>query len=471
MSYGIACYNTSTLAKPEISLSAFNDCWRAIYLSTVADAKVINNTINYKSQSTDPLAKAYGIYLDNCNGYQVEGNMLSVSDKNAMPENGIVVNNSGTTTNRIYRNTFTKIQTPIAAQNVNRNTGGSIGLQLLCNNINECLVNDMVVTYDDNNPNLNYPYLCGIKMDQGSYSPINPIPAGNLFTKGGKDYKNYTNTTPNMVYYARYSNDLITYNYKDYYLIPRIVAINPKISNQNTNKVWNAPDWETIDCPNNTANAGGGKSLNGVEGLKEQIEVLQPRIDSANTALLLKMDHGNSTALINRITTATPANYQTLYNDLRNYSPYLSEEVLLAVIHKQGFPSNMLVNLMLVNTHVAKTPLLMEALQQKQPPLSIGQMKQIANKVNVFSVMEIDRMKISNMLTQSDYAYNTVESYYAHDSLVSSNDSLGEMLVRDPRLSAKYGWCIIIWQITILPMQTFWQIKFRNCFRLMHKHS
>ena len=437
LSYGIACYNTSTLAKPEILLSTFTDCWRAIYLSTVADAKVINNTINYKSQSTDPLAKAYGIYLDNCNDYQVEGNLLSSSSKvmSEYPENGIVVNNSGTTTNQIYRNSFTQIQVPVNAQNINRLPDGSIGLQLLCNNINECTVNDMVVTYDASQL---YPNNCGIKTNQGRY--IDPkVPAGNLFTKGGKVYKNYINATPNIVYYAHYSNDLITYQTNPHYLIPRILAVNSNMSNQNTVIQWTPERWVGTDCKDLTGLPGGGKSLNDVEGLKEQIDVLQPKIDSANTVLVQKMDHGNTTTLINRIATATPANYQTLYNDLRNYSPYLSEEVLLAVIHKQGFPSNMLVNLMLVNTHVAKTPLLMEALQQKQPPLPSGQIKQIANKINVFSVMEIDRMKISNMLTQRDCAYNTVESYYAHDSLVSSNDSLGEMLVRDPRLSAKYG--------------------------------
>jgi len=437
LSYGIACYNTSTLAKPEILLSTFTDCWRAIYLSTVADAKVINNTINYKSQSTDPLAKAYGIYLDNCNGYQVEGNLLSSSSKvmSEYPENGIVVNNSGTTTNQIYRNSFTQIQVPVNAQNINRLPDGSIGLQLLCNNINECTVNDMVVTYDASQL---YPNNCGIKTNQGRY--IDPkVPAGNLFTKGGKVYKNYINATPNIVYYAHYSNDLITYQTNPHYLIPRILAVNSNMSNQNTVIQWTPERWVGTDCKDLTGLPGGGKSLNDVEGLKEQIDVLKPKIDSANTVLVQKMDHGNTTTLINRIATATPANYQTLYNDLRNYSPYLSEEVLLAVIHKQGFPSNMLVNLMLVNTHVAKTPLLMEALQQKQPPLPSGQIKQIANKINVFSVMEIDRMKISNMLTRRDYAYNTVESYYAHDSLVSSNDSLGEMLVRDPRLSAKYG--------------------------------
>jgi len=320
----------------------------------------------------------------------VEGNMLSVSEKNAMPENGIVVNNSGTTTNKIYRNTFTKIQVPVNAQNINRLPNGSIGLQLLCNNINECTVNDMVVTYDVSQPN---PNNCGIKMNQGNYS-FSPItPAGNLFTKGGSGYINYTNSTPNMVYYAHYSTDLITYQNKPHYLIPRIAA-NSNITLKDTHINWDPTNWKNIYCKDETViSSGVGKSLSVIEALKQQIGELQFKIDSTSAALQPKMDNGNTQQLINRINTCATSGYNKLYNDLRRYSPYMSEEALLAVIHKQGFPTNYLVNLMLVNTHVAKTPLLMEALQAVQPPLTNGQLNQIYNKYKDFSAMEKDRMK------------------------------------------------------------------------------
>jgi len=91
-----------------------------------------------------------------------------------------------------------------------------------------------------------------------------------------------------------------------------------------------------------------------------------------------------------------------------------------------------------LNTHVAKTPWLMEALQQVQPPLTAAQLQQIQNKENVFSAMEVERLKLAKLVVARDNAYNTVESFYAHDSLPTSNDSLGMMLQRDPRLAAKY---------------------------------
>jgi hypothetical protein len=390
----------------------------------------LGDTISYKSQSTT--SEAYGIYLDNCDGYHVEGNVLSSSDDNNKPEYGIIINNSGGNANQIYRNTLTKIGTPINAQNINRSGGVTTGLELLCNNIIECTVNDIVVTYEESDT------LNGIKRNQGKYTQPNPIPAGNLFTKGGKMYKNYTNSSSNMIYYAHYENDYITYQSKEHYLIPRLVTLNPNISNQNTGVTWYASTWESNDCPDNTGLSGDGKSKEGVEELKTLINLLQPIIDSSAIALQQKMDHGNTAALINRILAASPANYQALYNDLRNYSPYLSEKLLLALIYKQGFPRNMLINLMLVNTHVAKTYWLMDALYALQPPLTGGQLQQIENKINVFSEMEYESMRLYDLVLQRDNALNNVEMFYAHDTLATSTDSLISMLQTDPRLTAKY---------------------------------
>jgi hypothetical protein len=371
--------------------------------------------------------------LDNCDGYHVEGNILGSSSSNSAeyPENGIIINNSGGNANQIYRNTFTEIQTPINAQNINRGSGGTTGLQLLCNNIIECTVNDIVVTYEVSDT-------CnGIKRDQGGYQFPNIWPAGNLFTKGGKMYKNYTNSSSNLIYYAHYDNDLITYQSIQHYLIPRL-AQNSYIYNQNTGITWDSTRWTGTDCIDFTGLSGDGKSKEGVEELKTLINLLQPKIDSSAIALQQKMDHGNTAALINRIMAATPANFQSLYNDLRNYSPYLSEKVMLAIINKQGFPTNMLLNLMLVNTHVSKTYWLMDALRLVQPPLSNGQLKQVESKINVFSGMENESMRLYDLVLQRDNALNNVEMLYAHDTLVSSNDSLISILQTDPRLTAKY---------------------------------
>ena len=119
--------------------------------------------------------------------------------------------------------------------------------------------------------------------------------------------------------------------------------------------------------------------------------------------------------------------------------PYLSEQAILALIHKQGFQTNLLVNLMLINTHVAKTYWLMDALRLVQPPLSEKQLEQIQSKDQVFSEMEIERMQLYNLINQLDNLYNGIESFYAHDTLIIAKDSLIRILEQDPRLNAKYN--------------------------------
>jgi hypothetical protein len=250
LTYGIKCMNSSGVYNPEISLTNFNNCLRAIYLSGVTDAKVLGDTINYKSQSTT--SEAYGIYLDNCDGYYVEGNILSASDDNNKPEFGIIINNSGGNANKIYRNTFTKINFPLNAQNVNRNSGGGNGLELLCNNIIDCNTNDIIVTYESSNQNN------GIKMNQGNYTdPM--IPAGNLFTKGGKMYINYTNSSLNQVHYARYSQTgIVYYEGIPHYVTPKVTST---VTNHNTLIPWDSTSWVDNDCKDSTGLQGGNKFL------------------------------------------------------------------------------------------------------------------------------------------------------------------------------------------------------------------
>ena len=112
---------------------------------------------------------------------------------------------------------------------------------------------------------------------------------------------------------------------------------------------------------------------------------------------------------------------------------------MLTLIHKQGFQTNLLVNLMLINTHVAKTYWLMDALRKVQPPLTEKQLDQIQSKDQVFSEMEIERMELGYLISQRDNLYNSIESYYSHDTITSSKDSLVSILQLDPRLNAKYN--------------------------------
>ncbi len=87
---------------------------------------VINN--NFNLQKIPRLsANQYGLYLDNCTGYWVEGNtFVKSSNSNYPTSTGIYVNNSGSATNSLYRNDFSHLYYGIYL------SGKSGGLSMSC---------------------------------------------------------------------------------------------------------------------------------------------------------------------------------------------------------------------------------------------------------------------------------------------------------------------------------------------------
>ncbi len=87
---------------------------------------VINN--NFNLQNIPRLsANQYGLYLDNCTGYWVEGNtFVKSSNSNYPTSTGIYVNNSGSATNSLYRNDFSHLYYGIYL------SGKSGGLSMSC---------------------------------------------------------------------------------------------------------------------------------------------------------------------------------------------------------------------------------------------------------------------------------------------------------------------------------------------------
>lgn len=83
-----------------------------------------------------PAKSNYGLYLDASTDYGVEENYFTGSGAtNPIGQIGIVINDNGTSNNRIYRNAFTDIAYGIKAQNSNGNT--TSGIFFKCNTFDE----------------------------------------------------------------------------------------------------------------------------------------------------------------------------------------------------------------------------------------------------------------------------------------------------------------------------------------------
>ena len=107
----------------------FVDNYRGILLSNVSNSVLISNAFEVPDIPTTSY-NAYGIYLEDCVGYQVENNNFTTfgSYDDASPFNGGIyaVNNSDAVT-EIYRNNFENLEAGIRVQTENSR------LQLKCN--------------------------------------------------------------------------------------------------------------------------------------------------------------------------------------------------------------------------------------------------------------------------------------------------------------------------------------------------
>ncbi len=116
---GIYSMNSGSANSVNIADVNFYDNYAGLYLSGfngVSHAEVISS----KFRNSLPSQWSYGMYLDACSGYHVENNEFYETSTPPVTI-GLIVNNSGTLSNEIYRNTFHNLHIATLSQNENRN--------------------------------------------------------------------------------------------------------------------------------------------------------------------------------------------------------------------------------------------------------------------------------------------------------------------------------------------------------------
>lgn len=128
--------NTTPGTSPvTISNNLFTDNDRGILLSNVRYGKVLQNTFEI---ADDAVIHQYGLYLEDCQDYHVEGNLFTKSttavlDGASPLMAGIYVNNNSTKATEIYKNTFEDLEAGIRCQSTNTK------LQIKCNTFNNVM--------------------------------------------------------------------------------------------------------------------------------------------------------------------------------------------------------------------------------------------------------------------------------------------------------------------------------------------
>jgi hypothetical protein len=310
LAYGIKVENGDRNKSVVVNHSDFYNCYRSIYFKNMEFGEITNCNFNVAQEivsggmTNDP---TYGIYLDNCNAYEVEENNITSSNHGTY---GIYIKASGDLANEIYNNNISGVEVATQAEGENGKPSAATlpsGLVYRCNSFVSSRFVDIAVTKDITT------YQDGIiRKDQGSCA--NEVsPANNLFS------------IPTPIHADIYLQDMMHLNY--YYssgnpdLIPTNNVYPP-------GGVFNGVECNLFTYSENTSCPLRQHVNNDPITIIGTINQLTTSLLQINSII----DGGDTDALLNLLNSSA-ADWQ-IKNELIAASPHLSEEVLVAMINR-----------------------------------------------------------------------------------------------------------------------------------------
>ncbi|MBI9038855.1 MAG: T9SS type A sorting domain-containing protein, partial [Bacteroidales bacterium] len=425
LQYGIYATALNPNRFVDIRNTEFELNYRGLFISGMANARVTSNNFIINEQYQE--YGGYGMYLDNSTSYWVEDNdFLHIDNPLLSGETGVglIIHNSGTDPNEVYLNSFTNLEMGILAQEQNR--GERDGLQICCNDFDNCLA-DMAVVYTiPNDPT-------GIAASQGSSGSSPEDMAGNLFyipsPTPNRDFDDINNEGNHITYY--YPSNTITERVEPIDYTENTVTLVPK---------YVLPDdWSYENgCPPTEEPGGGSSGMDGLRGLMTETE---QKIDSTENLLSLLVDGGNTESLQTEVDNSIPPQTMQVYNELMNKSPYLSDTVVSAAIEKEDvLPDVMIRDIMVANPNTAKSGELITKLDERWNPLPDYMKAQILQGRSIVSIREETEAKLAAFKLEKAKTFNALARYYLNDTInpSASLDSLTSFYMSEANINAKY---------------------------------
>ena len=343
--YGIIAQNGG-IQSFECDKNDFSNCRYGISVNSVNYEKITSNTFKVKYSNNYQTA---GIVLYSSTGYKVEENDLDYfANAGTIPASasyGITVTNSQTLHNEIYKNRFKNLQVggysegvngiliddlsnpdPVGTDPLNPTTKTMRGLQWLCNDFNKTIAHaDLQVVSGQIDYHQGYTTTSSA-LDAMSHSARNDFSDVNIPSK----FEFEISPTAQKIEYVHLSDfNHVPHNYS----LDKIYAAPAR--DQFNNLVYS----NTNTCPSKLGDVTVPKLV--IADYTSKINELLSKIDGGNTAQLL--------AQVNSMT-----DMDALKNLLLSYSPYLSDEVLLAYIARN--PSNgLLKQVLMANSQLSET--------------------------------------------------------------------------------------------------------------------
>lgn len=222
---GIVIRNQLQVNLNTIINNAYFYCQNAVNLSGCVNFKILRNQSRGTISSIATNFNSF--FLRNCPTFQLEGNDIHYDIGATSGYSGIVIMNSGSANNEVYRNFIGTTNLDIQSIGTNRSDIGFKGLKILCNNMNESQE-----SYDDYNitvmkdiiPNTTN----GIHYYQYVADPVGDVSAGNWFI----EYPTWQPPTNPLNYYLENgTNNVSDFVYKFNFLVAKEEPVYSNIQN------------------------------------------------------------------------------------------------------------------------------------------------------------------------------------------------------------------------------------------------
>lgn len=427
---GIYSMNSASAGSIHIADVNFYDNYAGLYLSGfngVSYVEVLSNT--FRNSSHDQWS--YGMYLNECSGYHVENNEFYETSTNPVTI-GLIVNNSGTLSNEIYRNSFHNLKYATLSQNVNRNANPDIGgLCYKCNkfvkdDLTEPNQLDITITYDGQaGITKGIAYHQGLFIDQRNYAAI-----GNMFAP-----------YPSPNHYDFYNEGtFIQYYFTDENFNQSAFRTEPWPNNLFKYGLLGKAARTTYFypneyCPSMLNNGGSQENLEKLEEAILKSKLLYNELSSL-------VDGGSTPSLNLEVATSIPANALQTRDELLNESPYLSDTVMTTSIMKEDVLDNVMIRDVLVaNPQSAKSDLIISKIENRIIPMPDYMMEQILAGEDILGSKEILEGEKAYWEGEKEKAYTRLLQHYRGDSIVfPDTDSLTWLFTIKNSLDSYYDW-------------------------------
>lgn len=408
----IESFSNGSRGQISIEFSEF-DSYKGIYLQGINSASVRANefTIGHDVLVSGNTDYPYGLYLDQCQNFNTEGNTFNGTTGAANVANGgaagLVIRNTGANNNNFYRSNFNNMKLASQALSENRETGLDKGLRFRCNYYDENY-NDLDVRNDPNNPysifgQLGMAELHGIVQGGSPLTPNNQF--GNFSSILNYNIENRGNWMQ-YVYHGTPSQSNLTY---------------PWITTSNVSTFIAGAASTCPDLINNFGVDKGPFKVN-LDGIRPLMVVKAQDWD-------IVTDGGNSQNMKQAILTANGGNIGAVYLDLITASPYLSNDVLALVAEQDApFTQEMILNIMLANPHSSRSYWVQNNLDNRNSPLPTNYRDSINGLVEVYTHRDTLGAELSALSEEHDLILSELLYSYMTDSLFSI-DSISPYLL------------------------------------------